>query len=59
MAQLLKYGIGLGQSQDTDSSPENLLKEAEVRILPTRSLSSLTSSQRLVAELKLIQSTPP
>ncbi|KAJ7044077.1 kinase-like domain-containing protein [Mycena alexandri] len=43
MSQLLKYGINLGQSQDTDASPEALLKEAE----------------RLVAELKSIQSTPP
>ncbi|KAJ7134580.1 kinase-like domain-containing protein [Mycena epipterygia] len=43
MAQLLQYGIGLGQAQNTDSSPDALLKEAE----------------RLVAELKLIQSTPP
>lgn len=32
MSQLLKYGINLGQSQDTDASPEALLKEAEVRV---------------------------
>ncbi|KAJ7645401.1 other/TTK protein kinase [Mycena polygramma] len=43
MAQLLNYGIRLGQAKDTDSSPDALLKEAE----------------RLVAELKSIQSTPP
>ncbi|KAF8208902.1 kinase-like domain-containing protein [Mycena galopus ATCC 62051] len=43
MAQLLQYGIGLGRDQSTDCSPEALLKEAE----------------RLVAELKSVQSTPP
>ncbi|KAJ7670256.1 kinase-like domain-containing protein [Mycena rosella] len=43
MSQLLQYGIGLGQGQNADLSPEALLKEAE----------------RLVAELKSIQSTPP
>lgn len=32
MAQLLQYGIGLGQAQNTDSSPDALLKEAEVRL---------------------------
>ncbi|KAG6918317.1 hypothetical protein DXG01_015175 [Tephrocybe rancida] len=39
MRQLLEYGIKLGQTQNADMSPENLLKEAE----------------RLVAELKAIQ----
>ncbi|KAF7324287.1 Serine/threonine-protein kinase mph1 [Mycena sanguinolenta] len=43
MAQLLQYGMGLGKAQDTDLSPEALMKEAE----------------RLVAELKSIQNTPP
>ncbi|KAG6844604.1 hypothetical protein H0H87_005538 [Tephrocybe sp. NHM501043] len=30
MRQLLEYGIKLGQSQNADMSPENLLREAEV-----------------------------
>ncbi|KAJ6584927.1 kinase-like domain-containing protein [Mycena capillaripes] len=42
MAQLLQYGIGLGRAQTTDSSPEELLKEAE----------------RLIEELKSVQSAP-
>jgi hypothetical protein len=33
MAQLLQYGIGLGQAQNTDQSPDALLKEAEVRLV--------------------------
>lgn len=33
MRQLLEYGIKLGQAQNTDMSPERLLREAEVCLL--------------------------
>lgn len=32
MRQLLQYGIKLGEAQNTDMSPEGLLREAEVGI---------------------------
>jgi CRISPR/Cas system-associated protein Csm6 len=32
MRQLLQYGIKLGEAQNSDMSPEALLREAEVRV---------------------------
>ncbi|KAG6900175.1 hypothetical protein C0993_001887 [Termitomyces sp. T159_Od127] len=38
MRQLLEYGIKLGQAQNTDMSPERLLREAERLVLELKSL---------------------
>lgn len=56
MRQLLQYGIKLGEVQNSDMTPESLLREAEVRpFLLFYTAANLGSLQRLVAELKSIQ----